>query len=57
MPVMVYRGPILPHIEPVPNLCGLLLYDFKTSSAPLCISKSYKHDNYDKATYLVSSYP
>ena len=57
MPVMVYRGPIPSRIKPVPNLCGLPLYDFKTSSAPLYISQSCKHNSYDKGTYLVSSYP
>ena len=32
--------------------------DFKTShSPPLCSSEPYKYNNYDKAAYIVSSYP
>ena len=31
-------------------------YNFKTSRQPICSTKSYKNDNYDRTTYKVSPY-
>ena len=41
----------------ISSLCGLPPpYNFKISRQPICSTKSYKNDNYDRATYKVFSY-